>query len=264
MLDNIIKIFLALIFIPICGYIFQGKYYFLFKKKYGRNETWPQIISRKFGTFLKCLKMLVVPLPFMIAIVYVWYSIFYIYDIDLNPKLEVIATAGWIPLLSILYSLLVAIIMNELWTEYKMIRMAVKNYDLETFINLRDEQMSPLVHTLMAVISGAVLLAFMLLKYPDATSGIACVGSVAYLFSLIFYVIVEIDDPCSGTWFIKSIPQEWLKIDSRHWRDLRNDPAHKKLLEVLKTKSENILIKEIEEEKLITKLTSLLKKEKAE
>ncbi len=203
--------------------------------------------------------MLIVPLPFTIGVTFVWYDIFYVNNIDLNPKLEVIATAGWIPLLSILYSLLVAIVMNQLWTEYKALRMAVKNYDLETFMNLRDEQMSPLVHTLMAVVSGAVLFAFMLLKYPDAMSGIACIGSVAYLFSIIFFVMVEIDDPCSGTWFIKSIPTEWLTIDSREWRNLRNDPAHKKFLEILKNESKNILLKEIEEEKLITRLLSVVK-----
>ncbi len=258
-LDYLIKILLAIIFIPICGYIIQGKYYFLFKKKYGRKETWPEIIKRKLETFFKCLKMLIVPTPFMISVVFIWYEIFYLNNIDLNPKLEVIATAGWIPLLSILYSLLVAIILNELWTEYKMIRMSIKNYDLETFMNLRDEQLSPLVHTLMAIISGSVLLAFMLLKYPDAKSGIVCVGSVAYLFSLIFYVILEIDDPCAGTWFIRSIPKEWLNIDSREWRSVRNDPAHKKFLEAIKNQDEKFFFKEIEEERIIKKLMTSIK-----
>jgi hypothetical protein len=258
----LLKILSAIIFVICCGYILQGKDYFLFQKKYGRKETFGAMLKRKFLTGLKCLKMLVVPVPFMIATAYVWYDIFYKNNIDLNPKLEAIATAGWIPLLSILYSILVAIILNQLWSEYKAIRMAVKNYDLETFMNLRDEQMSPLVHTLMAVISGSVLVAFMLLKYPDAVSGVVCVSSVSYLFSLVFYVIVEIDDPCSGTWFIKSIPKEWLTIDSREWRNIRNNPAHQKFLEALKSKNETLFYKQIEEEKIITKLLSLVKTKK--
>ncbi len=210
---------------------------------------------------MKSLKMLALPLPFTLACVYIWYYIFYLNHITLDAKLEVIATAGWIPLLSILYSLLVAMILNQLWTEYKAIRMAVKNYDLETFMNLQDEQLSPLVHTLMLVISFAVLVAFMLLQYTNAHSGAIFISSVAYLFSLIFFVVVEIDDPSTGTWFIKTIPKEWLKIDSREWRKLRNDPAHRKFIESLKDKSEDIYRIEVEEEKLITDLEHLLETE---
>ncbi len=253
-----LRIIFALLFVVVVGFLLEGQNFFVFKKKPGRNETWKATIKRRFITGIKSLKMLALPLPFTVACTYIWYYIFYLKDITLDPKLEAITTAGWIPLLSILYSLLVAMILNQLWGEYKAMRMAVKNYDLELFMNLQDEQLSPLVHTLMVVISLAVLFAFMVLQYTDVYSGAIFVSSVAYLFSLIFFVVIEIDDPSIGTWVIKSIPKEWLSIDSREWRKIRNDPAHKKFLESLSEKSEKILRIEAQEEKLVNELEHLL------
>ena len=56
------------------------------------------------------------------------------------------------------------------------------------------------------------------LDYPNAVSGLIVISSTAYLLTLIFFVIGEIDDPCDGLWFIKDIPEEWLVIDVDEYR----------------------------------------------
>jgi hypothetical protein len=117
--------------------------------------------------------------------------------------------------------LLAAIIISTVWTEYKAMRVAVKKYDFETFIDLKDEEMSPLVHVLMLVLSSFILMAFMGLKYPNAISGLMLISSTSYLFLLMFFVVREIDDPCSGIWVIKDIDPQWLKVDAKEWRNIR-------------------------------------------
>jgi hypothetical protein len=41
---------------------------------------------------------------------------------------------------------------------------------------------------------------------------------VTFYLALIHVVIIEIDDPCSGLWYIKNIPEDWLVIDPKKYR----------------------------------------------
>ncbi len=178
--------------------------------------------------------LLSLPIPFTVVISLIWYHFLYKNDIHFNDKLESIVTAAWIPTFGILYSLLAAIIISTVWTEYKAMRVAVKKYDFETFIDLQDEEMSPLVHILMLVLSGSILAAFMGFKYPDVISGMMLISSTSYLFLLMFFVVREIDDPCSGIWIIKSIHPEWLKIEAKEWRKIRTKKAREEFQEQFK------------------------------
>lgn len=184
---------------------------------------------------LKCLWMLVKPIPAMIAACAMWYLVFFVNNLYISENIEFIMI--WISMFGILYGLLEAVVLTTVWNEYKQMRTAVKRYDFDTFVDLRDEEISPLVHTLTFVLSGTILLAFMCLKYVSVQSGFLFVGSTAYLFVLIFLVIYEIDDPCSGLWYIRSIPKEWLQIDVKKFRDVeRFQKAHPLFLEKHKDK----------------------------
>ena len=192
------------------------------------NYTRAQKIARAKELARKMFIMLGLPLVSAELVSAFWYYTFYSYNIHFGPSMENVVCAAWIPTFGILYSLMAAAIFNTVWSEYKAMRTAVKNYDIETFVNLRDEEMSPLVGAMMFILSGSVLLTFMSLKYPSETSGITVVGTTAYLFSLVYFVIKEVDDPCGGIWYIKSIPKEWLKIDPRKWRVKRQNEARRK------------------------------------
>ena len=101
---------------------------------------------------IKCLQMLYKPFPAVIVACLFWYFIFFKNQIFLNLPIEIINT--WISMFGLLYGLLAAVVLSTVWNEYKTMRTAVKKYDFETFIDLRDEEISPLVHTLMFVLSG--------------------------------------------------------------------------------------------------------------
>jgi hypothetical protein len=143
-------------------------------------------------------------------------------EIHFHDGLKDIAIAAWIPTFGILYALMAAFVVNTVWSEYKSIRMAIKCYDITTFMNLRDEDVSPLVHVMTGVFAFGVLGAFMGLPYPDAQSGLVCIGSTTFLFGLVFFVVMEIDNPLSGIWFIKNIHEEWMQIDVKEWRKDHN------------------------------------------
>ena len=70
----------------------------------------------------------------------------------------------------------------------------------------------------MTTLAIVVTLGFMSLKYPTWQSGAIIVGGTAYLLGLIFWFVVEFDDPCHGLWYIKSIDPEWLEEDPKKWR----------------------------------------------
>ena len=184
---------------------------------------------------LKCLWMLVKPIPAMIAACVMWYFVFYSNNLYLSENVEIIMV--WISIFGILYGLIEAVVLTTVWNEYKQMRTAVKRYDFDTFVDLRDEEISPLVHTLTFVLSGVILLALMCLRYVSLQSGFLFIGSTAYLFTLIFLVIYEIDDPCTGLWYIKSIPKEWLEIDVKKFREEeRYKKGHSLFLEKHKDK----------------------------
>ncbi|HTY39868.1 MAG TPA: hypothetical protein VMC43_02155 [Candidatus Paceibacterota bacterium] len=187
----------------------------------------PSRWRKHFEILVRCALMLLFPVPFAAASLAFWYFAFYQRGIHFMDGAEGIATAAWIPTFGILYALVAATVLESVWEEYKTMRTAIKKYDFNTFADLRDEEVSPLIHTTMFVLSAAVLGGFMGLKYPDFTSGAFCVTTTAYLIALIFFVIVEIDNPFSGLWFIKNVHDGWLETDVKEWRARRVAEAKK-------------------------------------
>ncbi len=164
--------------------------------------------------------------PFM-SIVF-WYFVLYRNDIHFSEHMEGMITAAWIPSIGILYSILAANAVGTVWTEYKDMRKSVKEYDVDTFMRLRDEELSPLVHILIGTISFFFLASFMSLKYPEWQGGATLIGSTAYILGLLFMIVREIDDPCAGLWYIKNIPEKWLCIDPKAWRAKMHKPKMEK------------------------------------
>lgn len=177
------------------------------------NKKW----HKTFIIVMKCLQMLYKPIPAVIVACAIWYFGFYSNNLHLSENIEIIMI--WVSIFGILYGLLEAVVLTTVWNEYKAMRTAVKRYDFDTFADLRDEEISPLVHTLNFVLSGTILLAFMCFKYVSLQSGFIFIASTTYLFTLLFLVIYEIDDPCSGTWYIRNIPKEWLGVDVKKFRE---------------------------------------------
>jgi hypothetical protein len=163
-----------------------------------RLEPSRQRLKRYVELFVKSAIMLIAPTPVAGLTCYIWYRYFYANELVFSEKMEVIITAAWIPVFGLLYSLLAAMVLNTVWSEYKEIRKAVKEYNLEKFVDLRDEDNSTLINVLILVVSAFVLGGFMVIHYPELKYGFAIVGSTAYLLALIYFVVKEIDDPCGA------------------------------------------------------------------
>ncbi len=151
-----------------------------------------------------------------------WYFVLVRNDIHLNEKMEVIATASWIPLFGIFYGFLASTLIGTVFGQYSEMRIAIKQYDFDKFALLRDENLSPLMHGLMSVLAAMTLAGFMAIKYPTELQGFVVVGSVSYVLSFIFYVVREVDDPLGGVWFIKHVHDGWLEVDVKLWREKRH------------------------------------------
>lgn len=190
----------------------------IFKKNGYPECTIKESLCSKLETVKKSLTLLFFPAPFVVLISLFWYYFLYKNNIHFNDNLDYVVITILVSFFGLLYSLLAQSIISAVWNEYKAMRLAVKKYDFETFINLRDEEMSPLMHVLMLILFVFILSVFMGFQYPNIISGIIIISATSYLFLLMFFVVREIDDPCSGTWIIKSIPPEWLLIDAKEWR----------------------------------------------
>jgi hypothetical protein len=203
----------------------------LYRKVKKHLYTKAEQSQRSLELFWKLFLLLALPMIPALLLTGFWHIEIFNRGIHLDGDMENIISAAWIPTFGILYSLLAASIFGTVWTEYKTMRTAVKRYDLETFIDLRDEELSPLVRAILIIFSLAVLIAFMSMKYSSWISGDFVILTTAYLFSTIYLVISEIDDPCGGIWYIKHIPEEWLEVDPKKWRKNRHTEEKKKFHE---------------------------------
>ncbi len=169
-------------------------------------------------TGIKSLIILAIPAPVGVAFASFWYFVLYTRGIYFGDDMREILTNALIPIFGVMYSLLTGVIISHVFEEYKVMRRAVKEKNIETFMVLKDEELSPLLHGMVAVLALAVLSGFMGLKYHNPEAGLFIIGGTSYIFSLLCLVVMQLDEPCYGFWVIKSIPTEWLETDAKQWR----------------------------------------------
>ena len=188
-------------------------------KKAQYTESFRIRMGKMAETAIKCLYLLLIPTVISLGISLLWYVLVYRQKWDLGDGMVDIIATALLPVFGIIYGIVVAnIAVQTVWSEYKTMRTAVKRYDLDTFMDLRDEDLSPLIRMICGSIAFGLLAGFMVLKYPNGWAGTVIVFFVTFYLALIHAVIIEIDDPCSGIWYIKNIPEEWLSIDPKKYR----------------------------------------------
>ena len=191
-------------------------------KKHQYSDPLRTRIGKMAETAIKCFILLLVPGLIASSVSAAWYILLYRHDRNFGDGMQDIIATALLPALGIVYGIIVATIaVQTVWTEYKSMRTAVKRYDLDTFMDLRDEELSPLIHLIAGTMSLGMLSGFLALRYPTAWAGGIIIFSVTFFLSLMYVVIIEIDDPCSGLWYIKNIPEEWLALDPKKYRDER-------------------------------------------
>ncbi len=186
-----------------------------------RPRDYPKVFSKLVETTLRCIGILCLAAIPTIIVVEFWWHVFYLRHVHVDPEMRETLLTAVIPGFFITYSLLASALITKVFDEYKQMRMAVKRADIDSFMLLADEDLSPLLHGMALLLASAVLIGLMMLGFPDFFHGTLIIGGTTYIFALLCVVVYEIDDPCHGFWVIKSIPDDWLKQDPKKWRATR-------------------------------------------
>jgi hypothetical protein len=184
-------------------------------------------LAKTLETCVKCLGILVmgiIPSGIMVGI---WDIVFRAHLIQVGAATREILMTAIVPTLGIMYSLLVAKLIDKVFDEYKDMRMAVKQKNKEVFMLLADEDLSPLLHGVAMLLAFGLLICLMVISYETFAEGAFVVGAVSYIFSILCIVVFEVDNPCYGFWVIRSIPSEWLTEDPKGWRNNFYDTSRK-------------------------------------
>lgn len=208
--------------------------------------------GKVFRTLMRCFILSLVPMVMSAIMTGFWYVVLFQQDIHFHPSSEGIMTAAWITSFALLYCFVTDWAFHKAREKYQAMRDAVKEFRFDVFMNLKDEELSPLVHFLVLTFSINLIGSFMGLHYAEFSTGFAVVWSTTFLVSLVYVVIIEIDGPCSGLWFIKNIPETWLLMDPKVWRAaqwkirhahlIATDPLYKELHEWAKAKLQGIVL----------------------
>lgn len=180
---------------------------------------------------LKCLLLLVKPALVAAAVTCGWY--FWLFRPGRNfggSALEVMVVAVSIP--AVIYGVLLANpTVQTVWGEYKLMRIAVKRYDLDTFMDYCDEELSPVIHIVMGVTSMGCMVGLLGIKYPTVCLGGSVIFGVSFFFVLMYFVVKEMDDPRSGLWYIHGLHEEWRVLDPKEYRRKRQEKLRAEFLQ---------------------------------
>lgn len=179
---------------------------------------------------IRCIRLLLKPAVLAIIVTYGWYL--WLYKPDRNygtSALEVMVVAVLIP--AAIYGVLLANpTIQTVWGEYKIMRIAVKRDDLDTFMDYCDEELSPVIHLIMGTTSIGCMIALLGIKYPTACLGGSVIFGVAFFFMLMYFAVKEIDDPRSGLWYIHGLREEWRTMDPKEYRRKRQEKLRAEFL----------------------------------
>ncbi|HWU24526.1 MAG TPA: hypothetical protein VN086_02120 [Candidatus Paceibacterota bacterium] len=184
------------------------------------GHTIKERFTRFMATVVKSAIIMSFAIPYSLFSTLAWYFILYRNHYDLGDGAEIVATAAWLPYLAVATSIINASILAKVLDEFKEMRYAIKQYDVEKFMMLSDEDVSPLIYALLIVFDACIVGGFMLIHYDSMWHGAFIIWTSTYVMALILLVIRELDDPLQGVWYIRNVHKEWLDMDRKSWRAL--------------------------------------------
>jgi len=193
----------------------------IFKKK-KHFRPFRERVRRGAETALKCLVLFSGP-TFVGGLAGIaWYFAPFRHDLHVDDGTRDIIVHAVLPILGMAYSIIVGVsALATPWTKYMEMRIAVKHYDVDVYMDNEDEELSPLIHGIVGTLAVAMMLSFMVLPYESATGGFSIVFGVAFVLALMYFVVRQIDNPSTGLWYIKGTPPEWEGVDPTKYREER-------------------------------------------
>jgi hypothetical protein len=157
--------------------------------------------------------MLLLP-PFLAAatVMFVWAKCRSM-GIQFPKEDELTLTAVGVAVPAVLFSILAAMLITESYGRYKVLTSCILRHDKKEFLLYRDERFPVLLHILQIALSTPIIVIAMGLKYESSWSGGFVVFSAAFVITLYWVAIIELQNPAKSPWFAERIPKEWLIAD---------------------------------------------------
>jgi hypothetical protein len=170
--------------------------------------------KRAFRFFLKTLIVVVIePAPVVAVVCWIWWRFFFHGSRHFSTGTENTVTTAVISVGILILGMFASHCIEFAWKKLETVRMSVRRNDFYTFALYRDERTSPLWHGFMLVQILLLLVGVMHIHYETAFDGLSCIALFTYPFTLYFVVLIEIDNPCGGIFFLKKVTNEWLNAD---------------------------------------------------
>ena len=154
----------------------------------------------------------------------VLWSLAYAHDLHFPKEDEGIVTGAAIMMLAVAYSITTTLVFTSVWERYQKVVVCILKKDQATFMLYRDERIPLVIYMLIAALSVPLLVMIGGLEYHSAVAGFMAVYSVAFVLSLYWVVIVELQTPVGSVWLAERIPADWLKQDVDEFFQLSGHP----------------------------------------
>lgn len=178
----------------------------------------PVVLSKKHDwkrrgrSFVRHAFLLSKPLSIAAASTALWYKL-HLRGIYFARVDESILMGAVLTMLSVIFSITAALVLNTIWEKFRIVGLAVLRRDRETFLLYRDERMPVVLHLLLFAFTLPIIGIIGLLDYRSIPTGMFAVFSVTFVFALYWLVVIVLEDPVKSPWLKERIPAEWLSAD---------------------------------------------------
>jgi len=192
------------------------------------TETLTERIKRHFVTFIKVVVLLLKPAVVATLVAGAWYLLLYRHDINFGagePTTGILLGGGG--LLFVVYGALLSTPVMEIpCGQLVTMRLARKREDIDTFMDLADEDIPTAMHVIVGLPAFGCILCLAGIKYPTAHLGGTLISVVIFVFVLMYYLAREIDDPRSGLWCIEDLTGRWAQDPKEYRKERAERLAH--------------------------------------
>lgn len=169
--------------------------------------------NRHWVTIKRHLPVIFKPFVVGIAAALFWRFVIYRFNFHFGKEDENALLFVVLALSVFVYAIFAGYAVGTVLGDYKEISKAVVKDDMETFLLYRDEQLPILIHLLVGTSSVFVLIATLVFPYNGILIGMVSNFMVHFLLTLIYIIVIELDDYYHSIWFKEKVPKHWYEVD---------------------------------------------------
>ena len=164
------------------------------------------------------LALLILPTMISAGLCWVWYAIFFCGNINVGKADETSHTNSFLPSLAVLHSLVIALVFQQIWQEYRTVQQCIRSKDHQGFVQCQQERIPGLIHLALVVLTLSVLGQTMLTHYTNPWAGIDHLFQWSFLLLLLWEVAIILDNPSLSMKYMGEVPEEWVGGEQKNER----------------------------------------------